>query len=107
VTVLIFLMGWRTMRGSVLQLLDVALPSSEVDHIAEIARAHPDIRDFHQIRTRRVGGQKQVDLHIQVPGDMTVRKGHEIAHQLQDRIRSEMGDVYVVTHIEPWRGESE
>jgi cation diffusion facilitator family transporter len=105
VAALILHMGWSTTLGSIQQLIDVSLPISEIDRIEALAREHPLIRGFHQIRTRRVGGQRQIDLHIQVPGDLTVREGHAISHQLRDRIEKEMDGAHVVIHIEPWNGQ--
>jgi cation diffusion facilitator family transporter len=106
VTGVVLLLGWKTTQGSIQQLTDVALPSDEIARIEQLAAEHPSILDIHQIRSRRVGGQRQVDLHIQVPGDLTVREGHSIAHQLQDRLKEEMEDIHVVIHVEPWEGSS-
>jgi cation diffusion facilitator family transporter len=102
VTTVVFLIGGKTTLGSLKQLTDVALPHHEIERIEQLARDHPSILGFHQVRTRRVGGQRQVDLHIQVPGDLSVREGHSIAHQLQDQLKDEMKDIYVVIHVEPW-----
>ena len=43
-----------------------------------------------------------MDLHIEVDGDLTVRRGHEIAHRVKDRIlEADVGAVDVVIHVEP------
>ncbi len=107
VTGIILHIGWKTTRGSLNQLLDIALPPEEVAKIAETALAHPSIEGINNIRSRRVGGQRQVDMHIQVPEDLTVRKGHEVAHELQDTLRSELGELYVLIHVEPWNAVHE
>jgi divalent metal cation (Fe/Co/Zn/Cd) transporter len=83
-------------------LIDMTWLPREIERIEELARLHPQIRNFHPIRTRRVGGQRQIDLHIQVPGDLSVREGHDIAHQLRDEIERELGAVHVIIHVEPW-----
>ncbi|MBW3623221.1 MAG: cation diffusion facilitator family transporter [Armatimonadetes bacterium] len=101
VTGILFMIGWRTMMNSMQQLMDVSLPPGEIERIAQLAQEHPAIHSFHQIRTRRVGGQRHIDLHIRVSGDLTVREGHDIAHDLRDRIEGEMEGAHVVIHVEP------
>ena len=102
VTAFIVWVGWKTLRNSIQQLIDVSLPVRETERIAELARLHPGIRAHHRLRARRVGGQRQIDFSIQVPWQMTVREGHSVAHDLQEQIEREMGDVDVVIHVEPW-----
>jgi divalent metal cation (Fe/Co/Zn/Cd) transporter len=44
----------------------------------------------------------QVDLHVIVNGDITVRAGHDIAHELQDHLHQRLPQLgHVLIHIEP------
>jgi cation diffusion facilitator family transporter len=106
VTIILFRIGWHTVQGSVQQLMDVALPPGEIERIEELARDHPSIHSYHQVRTRRVGGQRHIDMHIRVSGDLSVREGHDIAHDLRDQIEGEMDNSHVIIHVEP-SGEEE
>jgi divalent metal cation (Fe/Co/Zn/Cd) transporter len=46
----------------------------------------------------------QVDLHVIVDADISVKKGHEIAHNLQDKLRLEIPELgNILIHIEPHR----
>jgi divalent metal cation (Fe/Co/Zn/Cd) transporter len=43
-----------------------------------------------------------VDIHVEVPGDITVRAGHEIAHRVKDALLASDHNVMdAVVHIEP------
>ena len=60
------------------------------------------VRNVHALRTRRIGPHLFVDVHIQVDPDLTVADGHEIAHQGQDSVLSEVEEVSEVNvHVEP------
>jgi divalent metal cation (Fe/Co/Zn/Cd) transporter len=49
-----------------------------------------------------MGVEFYVDIHVLVSGDMSVRDGHTIAHQVKDAVRTEMPSVAdVLVHIEP------
>jgi divalent metal cation (Fe/Co/Zn/Cd) transporter len=51
---------------------------------------------------RKVGFQYYVDLHVVVGGDLTVRAGHAIAHEVEDSVRQRVDRVAnVLVHVEP------
>lgn len=90
------------LRKALDELTDAA-PSSEVETtIRKIALATPSVAGLHVCRVRKMGLEFFVDLHVLVDGDLSVRDGHRIAHDVKDRIREEyplISDVLV--HIEP------
>ena len=51
---------------------------------------------------RKAGMQHHVDLHAIVDGTISVKEGHDIAHQLKDHLRNEIPNLgHVLIHIEP------
>jgi cation diffusion facilitator family transporter len=51
---------------------------------------------------RKAGMKYHVDLHATVKGDLTVTEGHQISHDLKDRLRKELKELgHVLIHIEP------
>lgn len=51
---------------------------------------------------RKAGMKYHVDLHAIVDGEISVKKGHEISHQLKDHLRKEIPNLgHVLIHIEP------
>ncbi|MGD9951936.1 MAG: cation transporter dimerization domain-containing protein, partial [Burkholderiales bacterium] len=57
--------------------------------------------DYHALRTRRAGRLRLVDMHLLVPGAMTVREAHRVADEIEDRIREALPGSAVLTHLEP------
>ena len=106
VSVFIFRAGVLIAWPAFQELIDAGASARELGRIQEIAFATPGVRDVHAIRTRRSGEALQVDLHVLVDGDLTVREGHRIAEEVQARLLSDgprLSDV--VVHIEPCEEE--
>ena len=66
--------------------MDASLPENVVDDIREIARRVDGVAGIDMCRVRKSGLGLWVDIHVEVPGDMTVRDGHEIAHRVKDAL---------------------
>lgn len=94
--------GYRLMQRSVHGLLDRALPP---DKMRALAGALEPYRargiDFHALRTRQAGTRSFVTLHVLVPAEWTVAKGHDLAHEVELDIRAALPDAAVMTHVEP------
>jgi divalent metal cation (Fe/Co/Zn/Cd) transporter len=56
---------------------------------------------FHALITRQAGAQKFVSMHVLVPGDWTVKRGHELLEQIEADIRRAISKAVVFTHLEP------
>lgn len=60
--------------------------------------------DPHNMRTRRIGNKKAVDVHVRMNGEMTVTESHEITKLMEERIRAILGaDAFINIHVEPWK----
>ena len=94
--------GVKVLRRSVLGLMDRALPEPDMERIREILEPYR-VRglDYHALRTRRAGRLRLVDMHLLVPGAMTVREAHRVADEIEDRIREALPGSAVLTHLEP------
>ena len=94
--------GAQLLRRSVRGLLDRALPAAEQDAIKEVLSKY-ERRDihFHALRTRRAGARSFVSLHVLVPGDWTVQRGHDALEEIERDIRAVVPGSSVFTHLEP------
>jgi len=102
VSVFIFRAGLQVAWPAVKELIDVGAPEKDLEEIRRIAMTTEGVREVHAIRTRTSGGALQVDLHVLVDGDMSVRRGHDVAEEVKERLVNEgprLADV--VVHIEP------
>jgi divalent metal cation (Fe/Co/Zn/Cd) transporter len=57
--------------------------------------------DYHALRTRMAGAKSFVDVHVLLPGGMTIQEGHDLVERLENDIRSRLPHVEVLTHLEP------
>lgn len=100
VAALIARTGFAIVRESANVLCDAA--ALDVKVIQDIVLSEPEVADCHDVRTRGRADDVKVDLHVTVPSDLTVLEAHELAHRLEDKVRSQLPVVSeVMTHIEP------
>ncbi len=98
----LMLVAIRIIRTSAGEMMDRA-PSDET--LAGIERAvgkTQGVRSYHAIRARQVGGKVEMDIHVQVAPELTVREGHDIASQVKHAaMAADPSVVEVIVHIEP------
>jgi cation diffusion facilitator family transporter len=93
--------GWSLIRRSFDGLMDRAIPDEERARIAAILDQVKALGgDYHRLRTRVSGKKSFVDVHLLVPGTMTVHEGHDLAHRLESEIEAAVPHVEVLTHLE-------
>ena len=102
VAIQILFTGYKLVRNAVNGLLDAGLPEEEVAQVRSILeRFDGEGVKYHALRTRRAGAQRFVSVHIQVPGDWSVQRGHELLEEIEGEIRRDLSPVNIITHIEP------
>jgi cation diffusion facilitator family transporter len=93
--------GYRIIRESVSGLMDKALPAEDQATLKVVlARYDESGAQFHALRTRRAGPRRFVSMHVLVPGDWTVHRGHELLERIEADVRAALTDVAVFTHLE-------
>lgn len=94
--------GIRLVRRSVLGLMDTALPENEINIVLQILDSHSeDGIQYHALRTRQSGMRRFVSFHVLVPGDWSVKRGHQFLEAVEADIRAQLEGVTVFTHLEP------
>jgi cation diffusion facilitator family transporter len=94
--------GWHLMLRSFEGLMDRAVPEEDRAVITSVLDAlRREGGDYHALRTRVAGAKSFVDVHVLVPGGMTVQAGHDIVERLENEIRAKLPHVEVLTHLEP------
>jgi cation diffusion facilitator family transporter len=95
--------GYRLMVQSARGLIDTAIPNEERQEVELIFDQFrkPGI-EFHSLMTRQAGQRKFISVHILVPGEWTVQKGHDFLEIIEKRVRDHFPiPVTVFTHLEP------
>lgn len=94
--------GWQLMRRSASGLMDIAIPEENLAAMeALLAGYRAQGLDFHALRTRQSGNRIFVILHVLVPGEWSVKQGHDWAERIELDIRKLMPLAHVTTHLEP------
>jgi cation diffusion facilitator family transporter len=94
--------GWQLMHRSTAGMMDASLPA---DHLQAIERVLDAYRqqgmEFHALRTRQAGSRAFVSFHLLVPGDWTVKSGHDCSEHIEAAIREAIPHAHITTHLEP------
>ena len=99
---IVFALSGQVVRRTVGQLLDTAPEPRRMAQIRSAALSVPGARGIEKCLARRTGLKYHVDLHLEVDPDMTVRKSHEIATQVRQRVKEKLPWVAdVLVHVEP------
>jgi cation diffusion facilitator family transporter len=101
VAMLIMKVAYQLTREAGQPLVDARLPEDEVARVKEILLSDKRVVGYHKLRTRKAGSSRHIDVHIIVHEDLTVGQAHEVAEEVEDKIREELGFVQVITHVEP------
>ncbi|MGC4932838.1 cation diffusion facilitator family transporter [Gordonia sp. DT30] len=89
---------WRSGGG----LLDAALPDedlAQIDAVLNVFRAQRI--DFHDIRTRESGHERFLQMHMLVPGEWTIDRGHDLAERVETELHGALDHLRVTIHMEP------
>ena len=98
----ILVTGWRLIRESSAGLMDVSLPKADNQALRDTLERHSSEQvAFHAFRTRESGERRFMEVHMLVPGDWTVKQGHDHAEDLADELRKVLPDLRVLIHLEP------
>lgn len=93
--------AWRIARGAFDMLMDRELPDEERQRIREIALAHPEVRDLHDLRTRASGPKLFIQLHLELDGGMSLSRAHEISDRVEAEIAAAFPGAEILIHQDP------
>jgi ferrous-iron efflux pump FieF len=97
----IVFVAWQIARSAYDMLMDRELPDAERERIKQIARAHPKVRDLHDLRTRMSGRNSFIQFHLEMDGGMTLTQAHELADEVEAAILAEFPGAEVIIHEDP------
>lgn len=102
VSVFIIKTSLSLMRQASDELLEKSLPDETERKIKDIAESEDGVSDIHNIRTRRIGNRISIEMHLRMPGGITLYEAHRRATEIERNLRCQFGaDTYISLHIEP------
>lgn len=105
VSFFIFKVAISIIREALLELIETSLPQNEEKEILEIARNVEGVYNPHDLKTRKIGSNIAIDLHINVKQDLNIKDAHDITVCLEKKLRKQYGEgTYISVHTEPLVG---
>ena len=99
--------AYRQILRALEELSDIAPPKEMQEQVKSVARKVAGVDDLEKCFVRKMGLEYFVDLHVVVNGDLPVREGHRIAHEVKDAVLAAYPRITeVLVHIEPTGGHS-
>lgn len=95
--------GVHLVSRSALGLLDTAIPAEDRDKVTRVLDSYRQQGvDFHSMRTRQAGPRRFISMHVLVPGEWSVQRGHDVLEHVERDVRSCFDSpTTVFTHLEP------
>lgn len=102
VAVVIVRTGVRLVRGAAGGLMDPVLPEAEVARLRAVLDGYLGQGvEYHALRTRQSGARRFVSVHVLVPPEWTVQRGHDVLERIEADLRAAVPALAVFTHLEP------
>ncbi|WP_443701893.1 cation diffusion facilitator family transporter [Prevotella sp.] len=84
------------------ELLEKSLPKEVEKKIVDIAESEPEVSKVHHLCTRRIGNNIAIEMHIRMPGDISLKDSHTRASDIERKLRQHFGEhTHINLHVEP------
>jgi cation diffusion facilitator family transporter len=108
ISALIIHIGWGFAWSSVKELVDTGLSPEDTERLRATAMSVDGVRNVHDLRSRRMGQDILLDVHIVVRPDISVSEGHQIGMQVAAAMRATMGSILDINfHIDAEKDEEQ
>ena len=98
---IIFYSAFQVGSEAIQNLLDRELPVEEVEEILKLVNQDQDIKGVHELRTRQSGPIKIIQMHVELDGQMTLFKAHDIAARVERSLLQHFPGADVIIHQDP------
>ncbi len=107
VSLMIAQIGWSLSREGVTELVDTGLERQQLAEIRKIIQSVEGVHTLHELRTRKMGANALVDVHILVNPRISVSEGHQIGDQVRTRLITKIEEITdVLVHVDPENDQS-
>jgi cation diffusion facilitator family transporter len=84
------------------ELLEASLPKDTEAEIVRLAEEEDRVSGIHNLRTRRIGNTIAIEMHLRLPGNLSLYEAHEHARNIENRLRERFGEqTHIGLHLEP------
>ena len=102
VSIFIIKVSIELTKSSIDDLMEKSLPEEVEQRIEEIILSYPEVNSPHHLRTRQIGNNVAIEVHIRMNGELTLREAHDVTRLIEQSLRQEFGeDTHIGIHMEP------
>lgn len=102
VSVFIIKVSLQLVWPAINDLLEKSLPKEVEDEIVAVITENPEVKDPHNLRTRRIGNDYAIEAHIRVDGGISVEHAHHLTREIEGKLRGKFGPAtHIALHVEP------
>lgn len=84
------------------ELLEKSLPKEVEKKIVDIVESEPEVSEVHHLCTRRIGSNIAIEMHIRMPGEISLKDSHTRASDIERMLRQHFGEhTHINLHVEP------
>ena len=95
-------MVYELLKSSIGELTECSLPAETEQEIIDIIQSFGDVQEPHNLRTRRIGNNIAIEIHIRMDGRLPLDAVHERATTIERKLKERFGqNTYVSLHMEP------
>ena len=99
----IFKVAYDITYKSANELAEASLEEDVIDDIQHIIVSTDGVKDFHKLKTRKIGNNIATDVHIQVDRSLSLIEAHDICTEVENRLRAKYGNESILyIHCEPY-----
>jgi len=100
--VMVVIVATKLIMDCMGELIEKAVDQATIEQIKDIIKSNGQIRQYHRLRTRTIGREVFLDLHILVDPELSIAAAHEIAENLENALREQIPrPVNIIVHVEP------
>lgn len=102
VSVFVLSVATKLFVRSLNELLEKSLPDDVEDEIVAIAESFEMVKNVHDIRTRGIGSNIAVEMHVMMDGSLTLKETHDTTEAIEEKLREKFGgNTHIAIHVEP------
>jgi cation diffusion facilitator family transporter len=92
--------GWDIFWEAIKDLMDTSLPKEQMEDIINVISGTRGVARFHELRTRRLGEDIFVDVHIIVQPNISISEAHNTAETVRGNLQNKAGVADALVHID-------
>lgn len=102
VSFFIFESSWQILKTAGKELLEASLGEKVEREIVEICAHAPHTPTAHDVKTRRIGNRIAIEMHLYLPGNLTLTQAHDVTETIENKLKAKFGPgTFIAIHPEP------